>query len=397
MKMTNILNIVLAMALVFLCVKLAMAGKAAPTKGDGDDIVMNNILSRTSVRSFTDQPVEQEKIQKLLQAGMAAPSAVNKQPWHFVVVTDRKVLDALGDANPNAGFVKKAPLAIVVCGDMTKALEGGGREFWIQDCSAATENILLAAVGMGLGATWTGTYPAQERCEAVARVLNLPETMIPLNTIVIGYPDGTPQAKNKWNDANVSYEVYGGSMGAQNDAVATTANDKKEFRDIDVTTEFRGNPFTFFKGDGLLLAAGDKNSNNAMTIGWGALGNIWERGTSTMTVYVAQGRYTHEFMEKTKYFTVMVFDDDHKEVLRYMGSHSGRDGDKAAALSLHTLYTENGTPYYAEASEVYECEVIYHAPFDPKGFGDMPKRFYENFPAGIHSMYIGKIVKAMKK
>lgn len=398
MKTANILNFALALALVFLCVKLAMAGNAATTQADGDDIVMNNILSRTSVRSFTDKPVEQEKIQKLLQAGMAAPSAVNKQPWHFVVVTDRKVLDALGDANPNAGFIKKAPLAIVVCGDMTKALEGGGREFWIQDCSAATENILLAAVGMGLGATWTGTYPAQERCEAVARVLNLPETMIPLNTLVIGYPNGTPQPKDKWNEDNISYEVFGGKAGAQNNAVANApAADKKEFRDIDVTTEFRGNPYTFFKGDGLLLAAGDKNSNNAMTIGWGSLGNIWERGTSTMTVYVAEGRYTHEFMEKTKYFTVMVFDDDHKEVLHYMGSHSGREGDKAAALGLHTLYTENGTPYYAEASEVYECEVIYHAPFDPKGFGDMPKRFYQDFPAGIHSMYIGKIVKAMKK
>ncbi len=212
MKTANILNIVLALALVFLCVKLAMAGNAATASGDGEYIVMNNILSRTSVRSFLDKAVEQEKVEKLLRAGMAAPSAVNKQPWHFVVVTDRKVLDALGDANPNAGFIKKAPLAIVVCGDMTKALSGGGRDFWIQDCSAATENILLAAVGMGLGATWTGTYPAQERCEAVASVLNLPETMIPLNTIVIGYPNGTPQPKDKWNEGNVSYEVFGGTM-----------------------------------------------------------------------------------------------------------------------------------------------------------------------------------------
>lgn len=405
MKTANILNIVLALALVFLCVKLAVAGNDKSSAGDGEDIVMNNILARTSVRSFQDKAVEQEKIEKLLRAGMAAPSAVNKQPWHFVVVTDRQVLDALGDANPNAGFVKKAPLAIVVCGDMTKALQGGGRDFWIQDCSAATENILLAAVGMGLGATWTGTYPAKERCQAVARVLSLPETMIPLNTIVIGYPEGNPQPKDKYNESNISYETYGGkAAGTAEDAkrkVTTPlpaeggAEGGSTFHDIDLTSDFRGNPFTWFKGDGLLLCAGDKTSYNAMTIGWGALGNIWERGTSTMTVYVAKGRYTHEFMERTKYFTVMAFDD--KEVLRYMGSHSGRDSDKVKALGLHTFYTDNGTPYFAEATEVYECEMIYHAPFDLQGMGDMPKKFYENFPAGVHSMYMGKIVRAMKK
>ena len=200
-------------------------------------------------------------------------------------------------------------------------------------------------------------------------------------------------------DKHASPATSDGKADAQNNVLPEAAADSetKEFSEIDFPSDFHGNPFTWFKGDGLLLAAGDKNGFNAMTIGWGALGNIWERGTSTMTVYVAKGRYTYQFMEQAKYFTVMAFDDKHKDVLHYMGSHSGRDGDKAAALGLHTLYTENGTPYFAEASEVYECEMIYHAPFDPKGFGDMPKHFYENFPAGIHSMYMGKIVRVLKK
>ena len=103
----------------------------------------------------------------------------------------------------------KAPLAIVVCGDMNKAAEGNAREFWIQDCSAATENILLAATGMGLGAVWTGIYPSKERCADVAKVLRLPESLIPLNTIVIGYPDTDVSPKDKWNTENISYNTYG--------------------------------------------------------------------------------------------------------------------------------------------------------------------------------------------
>jgi nitroreductase len=105
-----------------------------------------------------------------------------------VVVTDRAQLKELAKANPYAGMVAKAPLAIVVCGDLKKALDGEAREFWVQDCSAATENILLAANAMGLGAVWTGTYPNQERCKDVSAILKLPNHLVPLNTIVIGYP-----------------------------------------------------------------------------------------------------------------------------------------------------------------------------------------------------------------
>ncbi len=183
----------------------------------------------------------------------------------------------------------------------------------------------------------------------------------------------------------------------ENAAVQDSVRSSDEFEEFDVTTDFHGNPFTYFKGRGLLLAVGDSTDCNEMTIGWGALGNIWEGGMSLMTVYVAPARYTFKYMEKAKYFTVMEFDEAHSDILDYMGSHSGRDGDKAKAMGLHTLYTDHGTPYFEEAKTVFECEMIYHAPFDPKGFGDMPKQLYADFPAGIHSMYMGKIVLALRK
>ena len=138
MKSKNILLITLALALLTCLITLTMkTGKTAKTPTD-NQAALTAIMERTSVRSFTSQTVEAEKIEALLRAGMAAPSAVNKQPWHFIVVTKREQLDALADANPNAAFLKQAPLAIVVCGDLSKALPGDAQEYWIQDCSAAT-------------------------------------------------------------------------------------------------------------------------------------------------------------------------------------------------------------------------------------------------------------------
>ncbi len=208
MKTSIILNVTLAIALVFLCYKLAVTEGEKAQKQETSEVVLNNILERTSVRSYLDKSIEEDKIEKLLRAGMAAPTAVNKQPWHFVVVTDKSLLQKLAKANPYAEMVARAPLAIVVCGDMTKALDGNAREFWVQDCSAASENILLAATGLGLGSVWTGTYPSEERCAAVSEVLGLPETLIPLNTIVIGYPDGEVTPKDKWQESNISYNMY---------------------------------------------------------------------------------------------------------------------------------------------------------------------------------------------
>ena len=206
-----VLNIVLAIVVVVLSVRLASDKVTVDKSADAqpsvnaEQAVLDNIATRTSVRDYEARPVEKEKIEKMLRAAMAAPTAMNKQPWHFVVVDQRNVLDALAGANPYAKMLKKAPLAIVVCGNTDKMIEGGGRDFWIQDASAATENLLLAAHAMGLGAVWTGAYPSEERCISISKVLSLP--VVPLNMIVVGYPAEHPQPKQKFKEENISYNV----------------------------------------------------------------------------------------------------------------------------------------------------------------------------------------------
>lgn len=208
-----VLNIVLAIVVVVLSVRLASDKVTVDKSADAqqsvnaEQAVLDNIATRTSIRDYEARPVEKEKIEKMLRAAMAAPTAMNKQPWHFVVVDQRNVLDALAGANPYAKMLKKAPLAIVVCGNTDKMIEGGGRDFWIQDASAATENLLLAAHAMGLGAVWTGAYPSEERCISISKVLLLPDNLIPLNMIVVGYPAEQPQPKQKFKEENVSYNV----------------------------------------------------------------------------------------------------------------------------------------------------------------------------------------------
>lgn len=174
-----------------------------------------------------------------------------------------------------------------------------------------------------------------------------------------------------------------------------SAQEKNGFKKFNVREDFTVNAVQWFR-DAELLAAGNKEKSNAMTIGWGGIGILW--GRPALTVYVAEKRYTKEFMDKSEYFTVMAFDAKNRKVLNYMGSKSGRDGDKAKALGLHTAYTANGTPYYTEATMVIECRIMYAAPFDPRYFkSDAPKNMYADFPAGIHSMYIGEIINAWKK
>lgn len=208
-----VLNIVLAIVVVVLSVRLASDKVTVDKSADAqqsvnaEQAVLDNIATRTSIRDYEARPVEKEKIEKMLRAAMAAPTAMNKQPWHFVVVDQRNVLDALAGTNPYAKMLKKAPLAIVVCGNTDKMIEGGGRDFWIQDASAATENLLLAAHAMGLGAVWTGAYPSEERCISINKVLSLSDNLVPLNMIVVGYPAEQPQPKQKFKEENISYNV----------------------------------------------------------------------------------------------------------------------------------------------------------------------------------------------
>lgn len=193
-------------AAAFLLLAVSCGQPAAP-QADAARIVLDNIATRASVRQFTDQPVEAAVMEQILRAGMAAPSAVNKQPWAFVVVTEAEQIAALNDVHPYANL-KTATAAVIVCGDMDKALEGRAREYWVQDCSAVTENILLAAHALGLGAVWCGVYPSLERAAAVSEVLGLPGSIVPLNIITMGYPAADVQPKDKWNPDNIHYQRW---------------------------------------------------------------------------------------------------------------------------------------------------------------------------------------------
>ena len=173
-----------------------------------------------------------------------------------------------------------------------------------------------------------------------------------------------------------------------------SAQEGNGFKKFSVEEAFEDNGFQWFR-DAQLLCAGNKEKSNAMTIGWGGIGTFWQR--PALTVYVAEQRYTKMFMDDSEFFTVMSFDVKDSKVLNYMGTKSGRDGDKAQALGLHTAYTANGTPYFTEATMVIECKIMYAAPLDPQHFkSDVPKKVYGN-PASVHSMYIGEVVNAWKK
>ena len=201
----KVTQIILFSAVFVLFTACSNQQKSTSEKMDAIEV----ILTRTSVRTYLDKKVEPEKIDVLLKAAMAAPSAVNKQPWAFIVITDRDKLNTLAESLPHAKMLTKAPLAIVVCGDLSKGLEGNALNYWVQDVSAASENLLLAAHALGLGAVWTGVYPLMERVNDVSRILELPRHIVPLNVIPVGYPAGETAPKDKWNPENIHYNGWG--------------------------------------------------------------------------------------------------------------------------------------------------------------------------------------------
>jgi nitroreductase len=170
--------------------------------------VLNVIFSRKSVREFSQKEISKADLELIVRAGMAAPSARNMQPWTFVIITDRKKLDYLADSLPYAKMLYKAPAAVVVCGDLNKVSPTSKKNYWVQDCSAATQNILLAAEAIGLGAVWTAAFPYEERIAPIRECLNMPENYIPLNIIPLGYPAGENKPKNKWNPENLHWEKF---------------------------------------------------------------------------------------------------------------------------------------------------------------------------------------------
>lgn len=174
---------------------LADASRTAAAPG-----VLEAIATRTSIRKFDPAvQVSTTEMDTILRSAMCAPSAMNKQPWEFVVVRDPGQLRKLAEALPYSRVGNGANAAIVVCGNLDNGLPGRGREYWVQDCSAASMNILLAVTAQGLGAVWTGVYPGEDRIAAVRKILGIPEGFMPLNVIPIGKPAESPSPKDKWN------------------------------------------------------------------------------------------------------------------------------------------------------------------------------------------------------
>ncbi|MBR5677864.1 MAG: nitroreductase family protein [Paludibacteraceae bacterium] len=169
---------------------------------------IDNIMTRVSVREFTGGKISAEQIDTLLRAAMAAPSAINRQPWAFIVVTDETIIAQLGEALPYSRCSNHPACAIIPCGDLSKAIEGEMGAFWINDVSAATENLLLAAHAMGLGAVWTGLHPDMKRATMVQQLLGLPEHIIPLCVVPVGVPAEHPAIKDKYIPENIHYNKW---------------------------------------------------------------------------------------------------------------------------------------------------------------------------------------------
>ncbi|MDH6303671.1 nitroreductase [Parabacteroides sp. PF5-5] len=188
--------------LLFISLALLTACKQ-DKKGEGitpskAEIILENIHNRKSVRDYIPgKAVTDEELDKLLKAGMAAPSGQNKQPWEILVINEREILDKLAEGLPYGKMLTKAPMAIIVCGDTIKS------NYWYLDCSLVSQNILLAAEAMGLGAVWTAAYPYEDRIAVIRSLIDIPAHVTPLNVIPVGHPKGEHQPKEKWDDTKI--------------------------------------------------------------------------------------------------------------------------------------------------------------------------------------------------
>lgn len=163
------------------------------------------IFGRRSIRKYTSQAIGRDIIEILLRAAMSAPSAGNEQPWQFVVIDDRTLLDSIPNVHPHSQMLKEASLAILICGDLHLEKHKGN---WVQDCSAATENLLIAAHAMGLGAVWLGVYPREDRVEGIRKMLHLPNHVIPLCVVSIGHPGEEKPPGNRYDPSRVRFNKW---------------------------------------------------------------------------------------------------------------------------------------------------------------------------------------------
>lgn len=167
--------------------------------------IFEAIKTRRSVRAYTDKDISDEDINKLIDAAMIAPSAGNARPWQFIIIRDKETLLKIKDVNPYAKMADNAKAAIMICGDLSLEKYQG---FWVQDCSAATQNLLLASTALGIGSVWTGVYPIEERVEKFTKMLNLPENIIPLSLTILGYPKKEPKAESRFEENKIHLEKW---------------------------------------------------------------------------------------------------------------------------------------------------------------------------------------------
>jgi len=166
------------------------------------------IQTRRSVRKYEKREINDETVKMLLSAAMSAPSAVNQQPWEFIVIKDREMLDAIPAFSPFAGMAAHAPLGILICGDTRNLISPG---FWVQDCAAATQNLLIAAHALGLGAVWTGVYPMDlkdGRVTGFVKLCQIPDGVVPLAFVVVGHPAETPLKQNRFDPRRIHANVW---------------------------------------------------------------------------------------------------------------------------------------------------------------------------------------------
>ncbi len=169
--------------------------------------LLEAVHTRRSIRKYKDKPIPAEKVRTILGAAMMAPSAGNEQPWHFIVVDDRDRMNRVKDVHPYVGMAAEAPLGILVCGDLRLEKYPG---FWVQDCAAAMQNLLLAAHNQGLGAVWTGIHPEAERVERFRAIFELPDPVIPLGFAVMGWPVKPGKHKERYKAERVHQNRWQG-------------------------------------------------------------------------------------------------------------------------------------------------------------------------------------------
>lgn len=178
----------------------------------GSNATIETIMNRKSVRSYTEQKLSDAQIETLLKAAMAAPSGINIQPWRFVVVTDQATMNALRANDRTQAMYSQAAAIFVICGETEFSWKGSEEKVpngnWTADCAAATENLLLAAESLGLGAVWTACYPYEDRMSKAISVLGIPEGVTPYSIVPVGYPAGNDKPKDKWKPENIHYNKW---------------------------------------------------------------------------------------------------------------------------------------------------------------------------------------------